>query len=942
MKPYDEVITVTPWYPNVIRVQRTIQPLPVSKPNFYLTADGIHPPCASKKVLSSNSARYQTTQLHVELDRDTKRISFADKNDVRVLAEKEIHYRKSDLDNYDTISVSFFSEPHENLYGFGNINGKMGIHGERIRIQHTNCGKRSPFFQSNKGYGILFNLTSNGCLHWDKDNTSYTFTADYAAEMDYFFILGTPREIVSTYRMLTGAAVLLPKKAFGYIHSRNRFENQKVVQDTAARFREKHIPLDTLIIDYKWWGSDKKPWNSFEWDTEDWPDPAKMFETLKKQHISTAISVWPDLGAGSEAYNNMEQNGFLLESSSHDGRRTYDASNPNARKLYWDNINRAVFSKGVDGIWLDADEPEIGAWTTDGCIAHLGNTKPYALIYPLLDSMLLYENQRKISNKRVNTLSRAAVAGSQRYGTQSWSGDIPPSWCQLKNEVTGVLNFHISGLPFFSTDTGGYFGINTGDPDKRELFLRWLQFSCFCSIFRVHGRDCDKAPWCFGSEYEKTITAYIRLRQQLIPYIYTLAIDTAVQNDSMVTPLFFEYPGDPNAWACDASFMLGTYMLIHPVTQKKLEKDKVYLPEGIWYDFFNEETTESRGEYFPVDTPIEKIPVFVRAGSIIPLGTKNEWVDAPAVNLNFIVYTGSDASFCLKEDDGVTYAYEKGEVVEIPASWEEEKRVFTLGPQRGAYKNMPGERIFKVTLITLHGAFESRQYTYMGEKISVSRFVPSAYNIPIPAIRRTPNKSIQVLPHSILGHWLFQEGEGGALSDSSGNYHTGNIMCCSWVKGYIGNALSFNGFNSVVDCGDDDSLNPTDELSVFIRLKIAGNGIIISKGGLNQTPGYAVSYTDHTLFFHLYTSESFVLSLQDIPCNEWLEIQITWNGKNGNTRLSAGFLSDTLQKMHCDKQFISRMPKTAENLAFGKSTVSSGGMFKGIIDEIEILNYCKE
>lgn len=674
----------------------------------------------------------RTARFSAEVD-DQGRLAAYDAQGRLLLAESGRASAPSSPEGYFAISQSFHSPEDECLYGFGNINGVMGIKGEAVEIHHYNCAKRTPFFFSNKGYGILFNETCNGRLSWNESADRYTYTAECTTGMDYFLLIGSPEEIIAAYRRLTGKAALLAKQTYGYIQSRNRYANQQELLETARRFRSSGIPLDGIVIDYKWWGLEQ-PWNAMKWYSPDWPDPVQMFRELDEMNIPSLISVWPDFEPGSEAYELLMSQGYFLKPGSILSRPGVDLSSPAARAMYWDMINQTVFSKGVSAIWLDSNETESSDWTTYGTPCSLGNSLPYALCYPLWGSQAVYDGQRAtLKSKRVSTLSRAAVAGIQRYGTYSWSGDIPPTWEQLRAEIPGILNFHAAGLPWFSTDTGGYFGIDTGDPDKRELFLRWLQLSCFSSIMRVHGRDCIKEPWCFGQAYEQAIVWYIRLRERLMPYLYTEAIRCAAEDKVMVRPLAFDYPEDRTAAHIPDEFMLGPSLLICPVSQPNAVSRSVYLPQGDWYDFYTGKRYAG-GAHYTVDAPTEKIPVFVKGGAIIPMGEAHDYATQPADRLTLLIWGEKDGAYTLLEDDGKTYAYEQGETARIPLAWNAAERCLTIDACSGSYQDMPRQSQVRTILLSENGPLSSDWTSYTLEKTTVSSFSPTEYRQVPPAV----------------------------------------------------------------------------------------------------------------------------------------------------------------------------------------------------------------
>ncbi|MDF2539562.1 MAG: Alpha-glucosidase, partial [Herbinix sp.] len=446
----------------------------------------------------------ETAKLKVEYDKTTETVSFMDKAGKVILTEGgRVHQTTlNEKTTYYSIGQKFVSPQTEYLYGFGNVNDGVGLRNVTVNIDQNNTRKRTPMFFSNQGYGILFDITSNGSLTWPS-SSAYQYTGNCTDSMDYYFFYGPEADhVISGYRTVTGQATMLPKNAFGYVQSRNRYTSQQELLSVVDTFRQKKIPLDSIVIDYYWWNGDFN--NILEWSGS-WPNPAEMMQQLHDNNVSASISIWPSFRVGTKTFNTINDAGFLFPTASNFGQN-YDPSSAEGRNFYWNMIKDSVWSKGLDSVWLDACEPETSNWVSNanGEATAWGNSRIIGTMYPLLTNQGVYEGQRAIADneKRVNTLSRGAVAGIQRYGIQSWSGDIAANWEQFRKEIAGVINFSAAGLPYFSTDTGGYFGIDVNNPDNREMFMRWLQFSTFNSIMRVHGTDCAKEPWQFGTQYE--------------------------------------------------------------------------------------------------------------------------------------------------------------------------------------------------------------------------------------------------------------------------------------------------------------------------------------------------------------------------------------------------------------------------------------------------------
>lgn len=646
-----------------------------------------------------------TAKIRTEIDKSSGKISYYDAvTGELILSERERSYKEITLDNGEKsyeVAQEFESDSNEALYGFGNINGIMGIKGQSISIAQLNTEKRSPMFYSNMGYGILFDITSNGRLDWLDENSAYRYTGFAADRMDYFFFYGPDADsVISGYRTVTGKATMLPKRAFGYIQSRNRYTSQAELVDILNTFRIKKIPLDGLVIDYYWWNG---PFNSItEWGGS-WTNPEEMMDYLHDNHVSCAISVWPSFDKDTEAYSEMDSAGGIIHSDTPYFGYVYDASNPTARDKYWELINDNIFSKGLDSIWLDACEPEFSGWAsnTSSENVYAGNSKTIGALFPLLTNMGVYEHQREIrgNKKRVNTLSRGSTAGLQRYGAQSWSGDIFSTWDSLAAEVAGIVNYSASGLPYFGTDIGGYHGFDNFNDDDREMYLRWIQLGTFMTIMRSHGENNPREPWQFGPVYEKYITDFIYLRERLVPYIYSLAGAVTQDDYTIIRPLIFDFREDDNVKHINDQYMFGPALMVAPVTESGQREREVYLPAGKWVDFWSGKTFESKGETVVADAPLDRIPLFVRSGSIIPLAPRNQYVDEDRSTLEIRVYMGADGEFTLYEDDGDGYEYENGEFSNITFKYDDASKTLTIGKREGKFDGMLKKRTFNVVFV---------------------------------------------------------------------------------------------------------------------------------------------------------------------------------------------------------------------------------------------------
>ncbi len=731
---------------NIVRVRYSPSGEFAEKTLHTFTVSQSWAPVAHTKTEEAGVVRLTTDQLEVRIDSASDAVSFYTPAGEQITAEAGRTVEEKEIAGQTCyrIGQTFASPKTEYLYGFGNINDAVGLRNIPVSIEQNNVRKRTPMFLSNRGYGILFDVTSNGALSWAETDDAYTYTCNAAPYTDYYFFYGPALDdVIAGYYIVTGRAAMLPKNALGYVQSRNRYGSQAELLSIVEKFREKNIPLDHIVLDYFWWKGDFN--NILEWN-ENFPDPKAMMDALHEQHVTASISIWPSFKPGTPTYDKLLAAGCLLDTPSGFGQN-YDPSNPTAAAMYWECIDRNVFSKGMDSIWLDACEPETSLWVSNdaGEPAFGGDTRLMGTLYPLLTNRAVYEGQRAVpgNQKRVNTLSRGAVAGTQRYGIQSWSGDIPAGWDQLHKEILGALNYSASGLPYFSTDTGGYFGINVNDPDSRETFFRWLQLSTFMTIMRVHGTQCAKEPWQFGAQYEAYITDYIHLRERMMPYIYSLAGKVTQEGYTMMRPLVFDFREDPAACRAEDQFLFGPALMVAPVYHPGETARDVYIPAGRWINFWTGETIDSKGETHLMPAPLKKLPVLVRAGSVLPLGPFQQYATESADPIELRVYMGADGAFTLYEDEGNNYNYENGAFAEIPFTWDEASKTLTVGERTGSFEGMLENRTFHVVFVQPNygiGIGTSKSYQ------ATIAYDGSAQSVTFDPLWETPAPPVAALP----------------------------------------------------------------------------------------------------------------------------------------------------------------------------------------------------
>jgi len=542
---------------------------------------------------------------------------------------------------------------------------------------------------------------------------------------DYYFCYGPALDdVISGYRRLTGAAPMMPLWAFGLWQCRQRYETAQQSLDVLAGYRSRHIPIDNIVQDWFYWKEDA--WGSHEFDPARFPDPAGWIRAIHDDyHGHLMISVWPKFYPGTENFKAMRSRGFLYEPLLGEDVKDwlghpytfYDAFNPDARKLFWSQMNRELFRKGADAWWLDASEPEVAS-TLPGQRARmhptaLGSGARMLNAYPLLNSEAVYEGQRAAApDKRVFILTRSAFAGEQRNAAAVWSGDISSTWPTMRAQITAGLGYCLSGLPYWTMDIGGFSvpqrfsrkNANAADVEEwRELNARWFEFGTFAPLLRVHGEYPYREMWEFGGESHPAFQAELkfdRLRYRLLPYIYSVAGDVSQHNSTMMRALAMDFRSDTNALDVADEFMFGRAFLVCPVTTYQARSRSVYLPqhEGGWHDFWTGALVKG-GQTIDANAPYDAIPIFVKAGSIIPTGPELQYTGEKAADpMTLLVYPGADGDFSFYEDNGADYSHEKGAFTRIPMHWDENARTLTIGERTGSFKGMLKARTFNVVI----------------------------------------------------------------------------------------------------------------------------------------------------------------------------------------------------------------------------------------------------
>jgi alpha-D-xyloside xylohydrolase len=691
-------------------------------------------------ALQSNDSDIQltTAAMKVTVTKKDGAILFADAAGKKLFQDYDRTLTAVEVNGEKTYHAEMFSnlwDSTEAFYGLGQHQaGVWNYHGESVDLSQANTNISVPMFLSSKGYGILWNNASRSRFNNRFPHELY-LSSEVADTVDYYFLYGPDFDkIIASYREMTGAAPMFGKWAYGFWQCKNKYESQAEILGVAHKYREMHIPVDNIVQDWFWWDTMGEPVFN-----KNYPDPKGMIEDLHERHFHVMFSFWPYFRPGSPVYDEMDKRGYFVDKTKVSGfhpagQALYDAFNPAARAYYWQLIDKGLFKIGADAWWLDTDEPETEGRETSILVnnkVELGSGARYANLYPLMTTSAVYEGQRKTSDqKRVFILSRSAFAGSQRNSIAAWSGDVESNWLSFARQIPAGLNFELSGIPYWTTDIGGFIIGNPDDPGYRELFVRWFEYGTFCPIFRVHGTRTPNQNelWSYGAEAQIILTAYDRLRYRLMPYIYSLAWKTTSEAYTPMRALAMDFRTDTRALNVGDQFMFGPALLVNPVTEPGATSRRIYLPKSKWYDFWTGHEVDG-GDAIEAAAPINQIPLFVRGGSIVPLGPDLEYASQkPADPIELRVYPGADASFTLYEDENDNYNYEKGARSTIRIDWDEAAQKLTIRERQGQFPGMLNARTFRVVFVgDNHGtgigmtAQSDKVVDYLGKPITITR-----------------------------------------------------------------------------------------------------------------------------------------------------------------------------------------------------------------------------
>lgn len=699
-----------------------------------------------KVIKQTDMVIIKSNELSVALNMKTNAVQFTDPNGKNLLTElpdgfKLTPIKDVNLHRYRAFQ-SFKLDTGEAIYGLGQQqNGKLNQRGQNVHLENGNMRVCIPYFQSVKGYGIFWDNYSPTEFSDSKEETS--FDSQIADCADYYFMYGkTGDGVVAQMRQLTGQAPLMPFWTFGFSQSRERYKTQFELLNVVKKYRSLHVPLDGIVQDWQYWGPDSN-WNAMAFDHTTYPRPQAWVDSIHSLHAHLFIVAWPGFGPKTPQFAEFSSKHFLINFHTwppKGGARVYDPFNPAARDLYWKYLNKGIFSLGIDAWWLDSSEPDhIDVKPEDfEQPTYLGSFRSVQNAFPLMHVGNVYTHQRNTTNnQRVMILTRSAFAGQQRYAANTWSGDITSNWGVLKKQIPAALNFSMTGIPYWNADIGGFFagayirGGGAKNPEFQELYTRWLEFAAFTPLMRSHGTEIPREIYQFGNRGDWPFDAqekFINIRYHLLPYLYATAWNVTKNSGSFMRALYLDYPKDKNVYNLGSEFLLGHSLLVAPVTEKESTSQLVYLPSGKWYDFWTGKVIIGGGQT-DRKTPMDIIPLYVKAGTILPWGPKVEYSSEKKWDdLEIRIYPGANGDFILYEDEGNNYNYEKGKYTEIQFHWNQQTHELIIAGRKGAYNGMISTRKFNIVIVNGTagcGADNSTKYdrviTYDGHR-SVTKF----------------------------------------------------------------------------------------------------------------------------------------------------------------------------------------------------------------------------
>ncbi len=746
--------------PSIVRVYKTPQGIPCEKNSLVVIKEAEQTPLLV--TTTGKEVQVKSSQVQVLLNTETGGIRFLDATGKTLLRDKDYGTQFTAMDDAGVPSFNvrqaFLLDKDEVIYGLGQQQtGKVNQRGQKLFLRNQNMHICIPFIHSVKGYGLYWDNYSPTTFTDNAQETS--FDSEVGDCADYYFIYGGNADgVIANVRELTGQAPLYPLWTLGFWQCRERYKSPDELCGVLDKYRELRIPLDGIIQDWQYWGCNAN-WNAMKFQNPRYvnkmgdpeymkylPDdedknavlptpriksPKEMIDYVHKNNAHIMISVWASFGPWTEMYQKMDSINALLHFETWPpkaGAKPYDPFNPVARDLYWAEMKKNIFDLGMDAWWLDSTEPDhLNVKDKDfDTPTYLGSFRRVHNAFPLMSNKGVYEHQRETtSDKRVFLLTRSSFLGQQRYASHSWSGDVISTWEVMRKQLAAGLNYSLCGIPYWNTDLGGFFAWpynnDINNVAYHELHVRWYQWGVFQPIMRSHNSSPvgveiyqfgEKGDWEFD-----TMEKYTHLRYRLLPYLYSTTWEVTDKAGSIIRPLMMDFAEDKKVLDMDTQYMFGHSFLVRPVTDSlytwqdekrrgyqkdmnQIGKTDVYLPAGArWYDFWTNQSYDG-GQTLQREVPIDIMPVYVRAGSIVPFGPKVQYsTEKDWNNLEIRVYPGADATFTLYEDENDNYNYEKGIRSTITFRWDDAKRRLTIEEREGEFPGMLKNRKFKVVLV---------------------------------------------------------------------------------------------------------------------------------------------------------------------------------------------------------------------------------------------------
>ena len=733
------------------------------------------------KTQQGDATIYKSSALTVTVKGG--KVAFADNKGNLLTSEGDCTFtpitKGPDTDAF-RVKQTFSVEADEGIYGVGMLqNCKMSLRGENRRMEQSNLEDFAHFYQTIKGYGIYWDNYSPTRLVTPAEGQAgnIELESEVGKLVDYYFIYGGDADgVIAEMRHLSGSVPMFPLWTYGFHQCRERYKSQAELLEVVHKYRDLKVPFDGIIQDWQYWGSNYN-WNAMEFLNPEFDRAQDMINEVHKQNAHMSISIWASFGPETKAFKEMKPKGLMLDFDTWpqsglpqwpprrdypSGVRCYDVYSKEARDIYWKNLSR-LHKMGIDAWWMDSTDPDQMDLTEEqrDQPTAMGSYRSVRNAFPLMTVGGVYDSQRAVDDsKRVFILTRSYFAGQQRYGANTWSGDIGSSWDSFRKQVPLCLNYTLTANPNVNADIGGFFagsystqGHNsaTRNPQYQELYVRWMQFGAFTPMMRSHGADIYRELYYFGKQGEPVYDALldaVKLRYRFLPYIYSQSWQVTKNNDSFMRALFMDFKADKQTWNNNRQYMFGHNVLVCPVvdplyTQEKIVKTdpmsgwdrqdlqretyakvdwsapktfSVYLPAGAqWYDYWTN-TRIDGGQTLTAAAPLSHSPLYIKAGSILPLGPDVQYANENKYdNIDLVVYPGANASFTLYEDEGDNYNYEKGQYSTIQLTWNDRSKTLTIGQRQGSFPGMIATRTFNVKVI----GGTTKTVTYTGKSVSV-------------------------------------------------------------------------------------------------------------------------------------------------------------------------------------------------------------------------------